>query len=222
VEDLSVLYRHRFPESARAARNRVWRVLCERFFQRYVRETDVLLELASGQGEFMRSIRAGRKIAVDLNPDAPSFLPEGVEFHAVSPTDLSFLGDGSVDVCFTSNFFEHLPTKRDLDRVLAEVRRVLRPGGLLVALQPNVRVEPGRYWDYYDHHLALSDLSCEEAFLNSGLEVVERIARFLPFTTCSSIPKHPLLVRMYLAFPPIWRVMGGQFLIVGRKPAESR
>jgi dolichol-phosphate mannosyltransferase len=218
MDELKRLYRIRFPEEERLQRDRIWRVLCDHFFQRYVKETDVLLEIACGLGEFTRAIRAGRKIAVDVNPESRTLLPPDVEFHLGSAAQLDFLPDASVDVCFESNFFEHLPSKSELDRVLAEVRRVLRPGGRFIALQPNIRVEPGRYWDFYDHHLALSDRSCAEAFELAGFEVVERIDRFLPFTTCSPLPRHPLLVRLYLLFPPVWKLLGGQFLIVGRKP----
>jgi hypothetical protein len=47
--------------------------------------------------------------------------------------------------------------------------------------------------------------------------VIERlIPRFLPFTTKSALPQHPLLVRAYLAFRPAWRLLGGQFLVVAR------
>jgi SAM-dependent methyltransferase len=154
-------------------------------------------------------------------PDAAHLLPPDVEFHPADARHLVFLAADSVDVCFTSDFFEHLQSKRKLDGVLAEVRRVLRPGGALVALQPNIRYAPGEYWDYYDYHLPLSHLSCAEAFRIAGLEVVELIGRFLPFSTCSPLPKHPLLVRLYLAMPLAWKVLGRQFLIVGRKSPGS-
>jgi SAM-dependent methyltransferase len=214
---LDVLYRNRFSPEQRQIRDRVWETLCRHFFQRYVREGDTSLDLGCGFGEFSRFIRARRRIAVDVNPDARSLLPGEVEFHQADARRLDFLPTDSIDVCFTSNFFEHLPSKSDLDTVLGEVRRVLRPGGRLVAMQPNIRYAPGEYWDFYDHHLPLSHLSCAEAFALAGLEVVELVDRFLPFTTCSPIPKHRLLVRLYLAFPPAWRLLGRQFLIVGRK-----
>jgi SAM-dependent methyltransferase len=145
-------------------------------------------------------------------------LPPEIEFHLTSASRLGMIADASVDTCFSSNFFEHLPSKDEMDEVLDEVFRVLRPGGRYVVMQPNIRYEPGRYWDYYDHILPLSHLSCREAFAKSGYEIVEVIDRFVPFSTDSRLPQHPLLVRLYLSFRPIWRLMGGQFVLVGRKP----
>ncbi|NUZ05175.1 class I SAM-dependent methyltransferase [Schlegelella sp. ID0723] len=212
------LYRVRFSDKQRASKDAVWKVLCQQFFQRYVARDATVLELASGYGEFLRYIHAGRKIAIDLNPEAGSFLPPGTEFHLQSADDLSCIEGGSVDVCFSSNFFEHLPSKEVLDRVLKESLRVLRPGGAYVAMQPNLRYAPGEYWDYYDHVLPLTHLSCREAFEKAGFEIQELIDRFVPFSTSSRLPQHPALVRLYLAFPPAWRILGRQFVIVGRKP----
>jgi SAM-dependent methyltransferase len=214
---LERLYRLRFSEKERERKNAIWQVLCGRFLQRYVRPTDTVLELAPGFGEFSRNIKAATIVAVDLNPDTASFLPAGAQFHLGSAERLDFLADGAVDVVFTSNFLEHLPSKAAVDNVLREVRRVLRPGGLFIALQPNIRFAYKEYWDFYDHRVALSHLSCTEALELSGLQVIEVIDRFLPFSTKSSLPTHPLLVRAYLAFRPAWRLLGKQFLIVARK-----
>jgi dolichol-phosphate mannosyltransferase len=218
VEGIDRLYRLRYSEAQRRAREAVWQALCRHFFQRYVGETDTILDLGCGLGEFSRFIHAGRKIAVDSNPDAAAGLPPDIEFRVADARHLDFIAAGVLDVCLTSNFFEHLPSKQDLDAVLAEVHRLLRPGGSLIVLQPNIRYAPGAYWDYYDHHLPLSERSCAEALGKAGFEVVEVIGRFLPFTTCSAWPKHPLLVRLYLRARPLWRVLGRQFLIVARRP----
>jgi hypothetical protein len=83
-------------------------------------------------------------------------------------------------------------------------------------MQPNIRYEPGRYWDFYDHVLPLSHLSAAEGLAKHGYIVEKLIPRFLPFTTKSALPQHPLLVRAYLATPLAWRFMGGQFLVVAR------
>ena len=219
MRNIDRLYRARFSDRAVVAKERVWQVLCADFFQRYVKNTDTVLEIACGYGEFIRHIRAGKKIALDINPDSRKFIPPDVEFHLGDATDLCFISDSSVDVCFASNFFEHLPSKDVLDGLLADVYRVLRPGGVFMAMQPNIKYAPGDYWDYYDHYLPLSHLSCEEAFRKSGFEVTDLIGRFMPFSTRSALPKHPFLVKLYLAFPPAWRILGRQFFIVGKKLA---
>ena len=217
MERLDLLYRNRFSEEDRRLRQAIWKVLCERFFQRYVRETDTVLEIACGLGEFISNIKAARKIAFDLNPDVARLLPPDVEFHQKDARTLEGLTECEVDVCFVSNFFEHLKSKDEMDELLGRIHCVLRKGGLLVALQPNIRFAPGEYWDFYDHHLPLSHRSCAEAFLKAGFEVEELVARFLPFTTLSALPKHPFFVRLYLQVRPAWRLLGRQFLIVGRR-----
>lgn len=218
MDKLETLYRIRFTDADCQKKDAIWRVLCEHFFQAYISPQDTLLEIACGYGEFTRHIRAGRKIAIDLNPDAAGRLPADVEFYLTSASDLAPIATNSVDVCFSSNFFEHLPSKEVLDRVLSETLRVLKPGGRYVAMQPNLRYAPGEYWDYYDHVLPLTHLSCYEAFAKAGYEVIELIDRFVPFSTTSRLPQAPWLVRCYLAFRPAWRLLGRQFLIVGRKP----
>ena len=221
MSEVAKLYRHRFSEREQLAKDRVWKVLVEHFFQRYVTADATVLDLACGYGEFIRHVRAARRIAVDINADSGERVAPPIEFHLSPATRLPFLADGSVDVCFTSNFLEHLPSKLAVDEVLAEVHRVLRPGGRFIALQPNIKYAYAEYWDFYDHHTALSHLSAAEGFSLAGFEVVELIDRFLPFSTKSALPKHPALVRAYLACPWAWKIMGKQFLIVAAKPRAA-
>ena len=67
MPDLSKLYRFRFREADRAGKMRIWKVLCERFFQPVIGEDRVIVDLACGYGEFINNIPAGKKVAVDLN-----------------------------------------------------------------------------------------------------------------------------------------------------------
>ena len=53
-----------------------------------------------------------------------------VEFRQAPLEDLSFLKDSSVDLCASENVYEHC---RDLNPVLRESSRVLKPGGVLYA-----------------------------------------------------------------------------------------
>ena len=213
---LESLYRHRFSTKDRVRKDQIWQVLCEHYFQQFIRPTDTVLDLACGQGEFIRHIRCGQKIAVDLNAEVAETLGTSVRFICAPADDLSAIDDQSVDCCFVSNFFEHLQTKQQMDTVLLEIRRVLKKGGRLVCMQPNILYEPGRYWDYYDHVLPLSHRSFAEGLAKNGFEVEKTVARFVPFTTKTSLPTHPMFVRLYLALPLVWRVLGGQFVIVAR------
>lgn len=220
ASQLSRLYLNRFSREEEARKDELWEVLCRSFLQRFVPADAAVLDLACGNGEFSRHIQAREHYAVDLKENAQSYLPAHVQFRQALANNLDFLADASIDICFTSNFFEHLPSKPDLDAVVREVGRVLRPGGRFIAIQPNIRYAPGKYWDFYDHYLPLSDLSCAECFELNGLQVETLIARFLPWSTKSRVPKSPFLLRCYLRMPILWRFFGEQFLIIGRKPGN--
>ena len=68
-----------------------------------------------------------------------------------------------------------------------------------------------------DHYTALTEQSLVEAAELAGLTTTNLITRFLPYTTKSRIPQHRLLVRAYLAFPPLWRLLGQQTLYIGTR-----
>lgn len=222
MADLSKLYRYRFKEADREKKLEIWREICRGYLQRKIGQNQTILDLASGYGEFSHNIVAARKIAVDLNPDAKRMLPSDVEFHNVSATEFSSsVGKGVVDVVFTSNFLEHLPTKSDLDEVFGEVLKVLKPGGRFLILGPNIKYLATEYWDFYDHYLPLSHMSVEEGLVQSGFEVREIIPKFLPYSTRSALPQAPVFVAAYMRVPLAWSILGKQFLITGRKPDAS-
>jgi SAM-dependent methyltransferase len=211
---LSRLYAVRFDAREKARKARVWRVLCRAFFQRYIREDDTVLDLGAGYCEFINHVVCRRRIAFDVSDDVRRHAGPGVEVIGGAATDLGAIADDTIDVVFASNFFEHLPTKLDLLKTLGGIRRVLRAGGRLLILQPNIRYAGGAYWDFFDHHLPLTERSLVEALELVGLKPVEVRARFLPLTTKSAIPQHPALVWLYLKLPIVHRVMGRQSWIV--------
>lgn len=216
--ELQRIYRNRFSEQAEQAKAAVWKVVVDAFFQRWIGPEDTVLDLGAGYGEFLNFVRCARRIAVDLNDDTPHHLEPGIEFHQNDVTDLHFLPDQTVDVVFTSNLMEHLPDKRAVEQMLRESWRVLKPGGCFIAMGPNLRFLPGTYWDFWDHLVPITDRSLVEVLEVQGFQIVDCVPRFLPYTTRSSLPKAPFLVRLYLAFPPAWRIMGGQFVIRACKP----
>lgn len=220
AQDLQKIYDRRFGRTA-AYRRRVWRVLTASFFNRWVRADAAVLDLGCGYGEFINHIAAGRKFAMDLNPDAPRHLATGVTFLSQDCAAPWPVLEASLDVVFTSNFFEHLPDKDCLRRTLQQAWRALRPGGRLIALGPNIKYLPGAYWDFFDHHLPLTEVSLGEGLEITGFKLETVVPRFLPYTLVNA-PEYPLvLLRFYLALPWLWWVKGRQFLVVAVKPQRT-
>lgn len=217
--ELSRIYSARFNETA-AYRNRVWQILTEHFFSRWIPVSSTVLDLGCGYGEFINNVVAGRKMAMDLNPDSKARLDPDVEFlhqDCSSPWEVE---PATLDIVFTSNFFEHLPDKDCLKKTLAEAFRCLRPGGRLIAMGPNIKYLPGLYWDFFDHHTILTEASLAEALSLTGFEPQTVIGRFLPYTLINA-PQPPLIfLHLYLAMPWLWWIKGRQFLLVATKPAS--
>ena len=113
-----------------------------------------------------------------------------------------------------SNYLEHLESSDAVIDQLRVARQLLRPGGRVIVLQPNIRLVGPRYWDFIDHKVALTERSLLEAAELAELRPVELITRFLPYSTKGRLPADPRLVRAYLAFRPAWRLMGRQTLLV--------
>jgi SAM-dependent methyltransferase len=215
-DELRRMYDARFSRNL-DYRKAIWAVLVSDWFAKYVRPTDTVLDLGCGYGEFINQIACGKKYGMDLNPGVSGFLNPDV---TLLPQDCSSrwpLPDASLDVVFTSNFFEHLPDKATLGGTLDEIARCLRPGGRLIAMGPNIKCLHGAYWDFWDHYVPITEASLHEALITRGFAVDVCVARFLPYTMASG-PQYPLfLVRAYLALPIVWHLFGKQFLVVGRK-----
>jgi SAM-dependent methyltransferase len=195
----------------------VWKSLTSKFFSKYVSPTDRVLDLGCGYGEFINNIRCGAKMAIDMNPGARQHLKPEVRFIEQDCTLPWDLPEDSLDLIFSSNFFEHLPSKKALSDILVQAYRHLRKGGRLIVMGPNVRFTGGAYWDFWDHHLALTNGAIAEALAVRGFAVEESLARFLPYTMVNRRHFPLLLVSLYLRLPFLWRLFGKQFLVVGRK-----
>jgi SAM-dependent methyltransferase len=217
TSELEGLYRRRFADVSQRRRAALWEVLCRVVLQRFVGPDDTVVDLGAGFCEFINTIRCGRKIAVDAKPSVREWA--GPDVRVVTgeiPGVLAEIPGSSVQVVFCSNFFEHLRDKAELLEVLAEVRRMLVTGGRLMVLQPNIRYAYREYWDFFDHHVALSHESLSEALGIAGFEVEVVRPRFLPYTTRSRVPQRPWLLRLYLACRPLQWLFGKQMLVVAR------
>jgi SAM-dependent methyltransferase len=215
--DLEQIYKSRFAGKS-VYRRRVWQVLVA-YFTRWIPQNATVLDLGCGYCEFINHVQAGLKYGMDLNPGVLSHADPGVNILQQDCSEPWTISPGSLDVVFTSNFFEHLPTKSHLERTLIQAHRFLKNGGCLIALGPNIKYVPGRYWDFFDHYLPLTELALAEVLKKCGFSIEVCADRFLPYTM-SDGREYPIwTLQMYLAFPPLWRLFGKQFLVVARKPA---
>jgi SAM-dependent methyltransferase len=198
------------PDRRRAT---VWDTLWRYHFSRQVPANACVLDMGCGNGDFINSVVARRRVALDAWPDFPRGLAPGVEAHVGNVTDLSFLADNSVDFAFASNLFEHI-TQSEFASVLEQLRTKLSEDGTLVILQPNYRYAYREYFDDYTHIAIYSHLSLADFLTANGYDVLEVHARFLPLTLKSRLPTWPILIRAYLFSP--WRPMGKQMLLRAR------
>jgi ubiquinone/menaquinone biosynthesis C-methylase UbiE len=212
------IYRRRFDPDIEF-RKGMYTILCENFFQKYSPKKSSILEIGAGYCEFINTIPAKKKIALDVNPDAHLYAKDDVQIITGESTHMEKIEDESVDRVFANNFFEHL-TKSDIIQILHEVHRVLKPEGELLILQPNIRYCTNDYWMFFDHITSLDDRSVTEALEISGFSVKECIPKFLPYTTKSRLPKSLLGLRMYLKFPLLWKLFGAKAFIRAKKNAE--
>jgi SAM-dependent methyltransferase len=216
--ELQELYRTRFAERAEY-RQRVWVVLTS-FFSQWIPAEATVLDLGCGWCEFINAVRCSRKFAMDMNPDARLHAGADVTVLGQDCSEEWKVAAGSLDTVFTSNFFEHLPSKALLQKTILQAHRALRPGGRLIALGPNIKYVGGAYWDFFDHYLALTEESLSEVLRNCGFEVRVCWPRFLPYTM-SNGGEYPIwILRGYLSLPMAWRFFGRQFLIVAEKRAS--
>lgn len=215
--ELQAIYERRFKTEHARYRQRLWTTLVDSFFGELIPAGSTVLDLGCGYGELSNNLPGRTRFAMDLNPKAPEFLDPAVKFLFQDCTKPWPLPDRSLDVIFTSNFFEHLPDKLALKLTLLEAVRCLKPGGKLIALGPNIKYVQGAYWDFWDHFLCLTELSLSEALENNGYKVERAIPRFLPYTTINQ-PRFPMaFVRLYLRMPLFWPLFGKQFLVIAER-----
>ena len=218
ADDLKQMYASRF-EGKSAYRRRVWRELCS-FFAKWIPADATILDLGCGHCEFINGVECRQKFGMDLNPEAAELAATEVMIIQQDCSEDWRVPPGSLDVVFTSNFLEHLPTKAALERTLQHAYSALVPGGRLIALGPNIKHLPGAYWDLFDHYVPLTEFSLAEVLTKCGFRIELCQGRFLPYTM-SDGKEYPIwMLRAYLSLNIAWRIFGKQFLVVASKRPE--
>lgn len=215
-KQLAHIYENRF-SGHENYRNRIWKILVNEFFSKWIRSTDHILDLGCGYGEFINHVKCEVRHAMDLNPKVQSRLDDKIVFHKQDCSEPWKIHQNSLDLVFTSNFFEHLPNKVSLDRTIHEIKKALKSGGRLIAMGPNISVLKGKYWDFWDHHIPLSDQSLIELLQMHNLKIDRSFSKFLPYNMVRVKERPIFLVSLYLRISFLWKLFGKQFLIVAKK-----
>ncbi len=217
LKKINLLYGFRFSEQERILKDKLWKILCSDFLQKYISKNDTVLDLAAGYCDFINNIICGAKIAVDINPETKKFAQRDVKVVKAYSIDLPKKLTNTVNVVFAGCFLEHLPSKDAILKTFQEVYRVLKPGGRFIILNPNIRFSTSDYWDYFDHLTPVSDRSVVEGLELAQFKIEKVIARFVPNTVKDHLPKSLFLVKIYLHLPFLFHIFGRQMLVIARK-----
>jgi Methyltransferase domain len=211
------LYSWRFRNVDQAGRQAVWREIAQYLHERMGMPSRVL-DPAAGRGEFITAVPAAERWGVDrVSQGAPA--SAGVKM-IIADVMAAELPDGYFEGVFVSNFLEHLPDQDAVATVLAKLRTAMAPGGRIAIMGPNFKYCARQYFDCADHTLALSHVAVAEHLYAAGLDVTQVSPKFLPYSFRGALPASQLLTRAYLRTPPIWRLLGKQFLVLARRPGD--
>jgi SAM-dependent methyltransferase len=209
------LYAYRFRDIDQAARLRVWEAIAPHVHG-LMGSPQTVLDPAAGRGEFIGSIDARERWAVDEVAYAEAEQTAGVKVVTASIMDAD-LPSEHFDGVFASNFLEHLHTQEAIAQFLERMRDSMVSGGRIAIMGPNYRYCSKEYWDCADHYIALTHVAIAEHLYAAGFEPERIIPRYLPYSFRGILPPSPRLTGLYLRTPPAWKLLGKQFLVIGRR-----
>ena len=147
-----------------------------RIIEKYHSKKGTLLDLGAGTGDFLvKAEKCGwNTIGVEPSLKARNIAEnKGVKFI----NDTKSLEDASLDVVTMWHVLEHVP---DIQYYILELKRILKPNGLIIIAVPNFKSYDaqhyGKYWAAYDvprHLWHFSRKTVTTLFANEGMNVIK-------------------------------------------------
>lgn len=209
------LYAYRFRDIDQAGREAVWGEIAPHVHS-VMGKPQKVLDPAAGRGEFIGAVPAKETWAVDaVKYEEAAYKPD-TKVLTASILEAE-LPAGHFDGVFVSNFLEHLYDQEQIATFLEKMRDAMAPGGRIAIMGPNYRYCSDEYWDCADHYVALTHVAIGEHLYAAGFEPERIIPRYLPYSFRGILPPSPALTRTYLKMPFAWKLLGKQFLVIGRR-----
>ena len=132
-----------------------------------IKESDTVLELGCGVARIGKILAPHCKkwVGVDISDNMINVAKErtandsNVEFHVLERNDLKAIEDNSIDKAYSVAVFCHID-KEDLFNYLRELKRIVKPGGLIYIETWNLGSDIGwKRWQYEADNWFISDHS---------------------------------------------------------------
>lgn len=150
-----------------------------------------VLDIGGGTGRAAKALDVPDRVVVDAARGMLDRVPPGIRRLLASATHLP-VADGAADAVIVVDAFHHLP---DHDQVVAELYRVLRPGGVLVVRDFDRATRRGRLLAFGEHVIRMESMFLTPAELTERLNAagfaVERLHGGFTYTVAGRKPGRP-------------------------------
>ena len=212
--DFESVYEFRFKDLDQRKRVAVWDVLAP-FIVSKSSSFKKTLDPACGLGEFINACSAQERWACDLGISTSS-LNEDIRFFNQSFFDAE-LPSNYFDLIFLSNILEHLNSYQEVSRFLTVVHEKLNENGTVIIMGPNYKYCLKEYFDFADHVVPVTHISVQEHLIATRFKLEKVYSKFIPYSFKSRLPANPIITKIYLRLPFVWKFFGKQFLVVATK-----